>query len=467
VEFLVFLLLSLVVWVAGVQIWTRRKQRARKHALLIERGGFRGLFEALGLEPLTSSNEVNAASGLGGDLTVRFFCGSIEAITDKTRLAFELDLGDAVPSRVSMHSRNPFDERVENRPVYHLRYLLEHGGTSNLFDFIGATRDTLPLMGSPLTEHAAEVHIAAPNNGTRVSLKDSILTIQITRTDFVTRDDDHATLRALVTTLESLHRAMSERDTEPAELIRLMRGKAARAEYRWAAARVLCTHHAGSAEVSALVGGLSDENDFTRAACVRWSAPDGPFTTTSKEAVAALSFVCEHRIFSEEVNALLLREYAFDTMMNPGIPSFVRTDASEDAWSEHVDPKTRAERDAQLAELFTSRIILGTLPLEIVFDNLTTSGWRPSPENALAIATDGLSSSPALLSRSLEGSPDLQRYAGALSVLERNGVKGAAELFASLDLDEVGGQLSLVAEDSVKGGLSAAGERGGLTTVDD
>ncbi len=130
-------------------------------------------------------------------------------------------------------------------------------------------------------------------------------------------------------------------------------------------------------------------------------------------------------------------------------------------------PGSAREHDEALVEVFTSPACAKSLALAIVFDQLHSAGWKPGPDVARRIAVEGDRAGREKILEFIGRRRDKLEYAGALAALKQAKVSGAAKLFDRLDLSKASGKLSLAEDDASRGGLTATGERGGLSAAED
>ncbi len=473
-----------VVVILMAAFWLDPNAEKNRRKRLIEDGGFDALFRTLRLTP--SDDEVGQATGIDGALTVGFDSITMGAMDAKSILRFELDLAGLVPADATMQPAYYGNISEGEWSSDYGRGLVEamkkHGGASRYFDYDGAEPEILALQGSPLVDHTIALYSIAAASVTQATLADGVFTFECRDPSFVFSDPVHDTLRALLDGFAAMYDSMNARESQAAELVRLLTSRTPDGGHptpdpyhrifmldhtRWEAARTLCAQHADTEEFAELASDLDALEPFVLAACLRWTGTSETFACMSAQLVDALVMLIEHAVFGEEVTDLLIREHAWETLLCPRVPVFVRVDASTHAWDEAAGADVCAQRDARLAELFTSLDQLGALHIETVFENLTASGWAPSPERALKLATDGQLAVRTSLLDLFSRFPDPHPYAPAIAALKRSKTLGADGLFDRLDLDRVGGRLSLTSDEAIQGGLSALGERGGLTGVDD
>ncbi len=138
-----------------------------------------------------------------------------------------------------------------------------------------------------------------------------------------------------------------------------------------------------------------------------------------------------------------------------------RVDAACALQLRHAGSPAMEAADGLIVEMLTERGRTDAL------GRVLASGWTPCPQAALTLAARGDRASRDVLMRFVGARPDPSAYAGALVALRDAGIPGAAEFTDTLDLRAAHGGLSLVEGDTTRGGLSQAGERGGLTSAED
>ena len=454
--------LMLFVLGVGSMAWFDAKKLATRRRLVAERGGFDTLFSAAGLRTVASDEGTYEAVGCDGALVVTLDCASIEDIDASTTLTLSYDMGPLLPAGLSMtmhvlhHDRLDWDQ-----------FIVE-----------GQPREVLALKSTRFMSRInVLLGIAREHGSSMVFVEEGVVGLSIGGPHFLFVDERHETLGKLLRAFEQLEEALSHRKSQAAELIDVMRLRSL--EDTWDAARELCAHHAESPELSELVASLGHEVLFVRAACLRWGYRLPVFAMLDVEPidiVEVLSYLLEtnevtHSGVIEEFHNALIHELSWAALFNPSCSLVVRMGAAAFAWGAEDAPSSVSARDAELACLFNSASARGSMSdkaFEVAFRRLTGSGWSPSPQAAVALA----SGAPKHVRRALAewigaSSPDPTSYAPALAALRAAGVTRAAALLAELDLDGPGGQLSLAAEDPSGGGLTLSTERGTLSPADE
>jgi hypothetical protein len=484
-ELIVFLFpVVAALLIAGVISGVKYAALVRRRKLLVDEGDVGAWFEAAGLEPApTPEGEVGArATALDGALTVALDVGSFADFGWRSSITVTLDLGDALEAGVTFARTDwVYNNNMHMSLGVDINAFSPLEVAGELFVFEGPERASLQVHAARLPEALLDAYLTTQVEGVEVSLERGVLTVVFASRAVEAVARDPAWFGGWVASLgeararlgggdfgDQLVSLVTRHGSASAPLTPRQLGSDVRfARLVWAAAEVLCAEHARDEAVRQLDAQLEHHAGLTRAACLRWGGEDGPFRRPAAERVAALSLVAEDSFVGEDARGVLTRELAWHALLEPSLPTFVRMDAAPRAFRSPDAPEDARARDAALAEVFTSPECARALALAIVFDQLTAAGWRPGPEAARRIATEGDRAGREKIMEFIQGRPEKIAYAGALAALKEAKVSGAAALFDRLDLSAAGGKLSLAADDASMGGLSQAGERGGLSAAED
>ena len=476
VVFLVVLVPSLVVM--GVILGVKQASLMRARRRMVDEGDVDVWFRRAGLERVpTPQGEVGArASSRDGSLTVALDVDSFADFGLNSVVTFTLDLSDVAPAGVTMGPLDWWDhDGVKKSGNLALDASLARDVAGTFYRYEGDERDVWAWMGSGLPERLLEVYLVCGLNNVKSRSKGGVVSVEVSSALGSIGGPD--LFERVVGALMSVRERMERREDRMANLVSVLtrHGNAfaphgselAFSALVWEVAQVLCTEHADHEEVRALDDRLDEQGVLTRAACLRWGVERGVFRRPAEVCVEALRPAAQDAHVGANVCAVLTREFAWHTLVDPRMPTFTRMDAAPRAFTSSDAPTSARAKDEALVEVFTSKECAKSLALAIVFDQLTAAGWRPGAEAARRIATDGDRAGREKILEFIQGRPNKLEYAGALAALKDAKVSGAARFFDDLDLSEVGGKLSLASDDTSRGGLTQAGERGGLSATED
>ncbi len=276
---------------------------------------------------------------------------------------------------------------------------------------------------------------------------------------FLLDEGADARVNAILDGVEAFLEGVHERLEVRASLVRLAKGHLPElAGRRWEAVEALADRYPETLE--GLAQSFEELSPMTKAGLARWGAPHG-VELDARTRYRALRDVREREGLG--IMALLKERYRWHLLIDESIDTYIRMESARDALDASDAPAEADARDASLVRMFGSRVSKARMTLALVFDDLVKAGWEPAPQAAreLVLGTE-LFVQEALL-RHIERRGARPTDAPALDALVAHGVRGAAELLESLDLDEMQGTLSLAEGGTARGGLSQAGARGGLT----
>ena len=459
------------------------KDLGHTRRVLIKEEDAERLFESMGLELTPNPTDSNTLRGtrLDGLLSVELDVPSLSELTLDSSVAVALDVSDSILGDVSLVKTNWSKHHSElSLGRRHLNAFAEAAGEA--LTLSGDDKAVLLALASGFPEAVLRIQLHCAYTNLYIRLEAKKLMMIFDASILSSKSSIRQTLEYTLDELEELHQTLSAPTDHAANLVSMLRRHSRKAmtlrvhkgdtmfsRIAWDTAELLCNEYRGDDAVEELDSMLDAIEPLTQAACIRWGGHEGgAFERPPAQRVAALHCVCEDSSVGKDVQRHLTRELAWHALLDEDLPAFIRMDAAPHAYTSPDAPSSSRERDEALAELFSSKRSSKALAFAIVFDHLIARGWKPSPEGALLLATNGHHTIQSKMLNFIQKQRSKRDYASALSHLARAGFTDASKLVESLKSSDVGGRLSLSSDDAFKGALSNAGERGALsdTTTD-
>ena len=443
----------------------RTKQLEQTKVRLLASDGLTGWAGRVGLEVLESSGGWRGRRVYGGvEIEVELDVESVEQLNgfkgpEGTRGRVRLRLGDRVPPGVVL-------KRVRSLVDPSTNYYGQSKVDARLRRFVneGDAEALMLLLKTGVLEPLFALW-AFEKTGT-FELSGGGVTYEVfTALDFVMGEGDARGLE-LMGLCEAVVDAVPEAFDVQSARAAFMRDDTEEVRWRWRMARALFKSEQKGEVFEGLAGDLDALDPLSKAACACW----GKYPLFELEPLVrhgALSAMAGKEHVGEDVASALSMQVGWLALFDTTLEPKTRLEAARRAPKAREAPRAASDKDASLVGLLTrGRPVVGFDRGEVL-RVLGRGGWEPGKGVLKVLARDGDDAVRAQLLELIAKRGARAEDAEALGLLAEAKVGDAGKMLVALKSREGAGRLSLSAEDGMSGGLTQAGERGGLSAAED